>query len=71
MNINKVVDKQYESKTFKEIAASPVDALQGVSSGDAELLQKAFNVKTVRDLANLKYVRWAQAIINLADSAEE
>jgi hypothetical protein len=71
MNINKVVDKKYELKTFKEIADSPVDALQGVSSGDAELLQKAFYVKTVRDLANLKYVRWAQAIVSLADSAEE
>jgi hypothetical protein len=48
-----------------------VNVLQGVSSGDADLLQKAFYVKTVRDLANLKYVRWAQAIVNLADSAEE
>jgi hypothetical protein len=68
MNINKVVDKQYESKSFKEIADSPVDALQGVSSGDAELLKKAFNVKTVKDLANLKYFRWAQAIVSLADA---
>jgi hypothetical protein len=70
MNINNVLDKQYESKRLKEIADSPVDALQGVSKGDAELLLKAFNVKTVRDLANLKYVRWAQAIITLADSEQ-
>jgi len=65
MNINKAVDKKYENKSFKEIADSPADALQGLSSGDAELLFKAFNVKTVRDLATLKYVKWAQAIVNL------
>jgi hypothetical protein len=68
MNIDKAVDKKYENKTLKEIADSPVDALQGLSAGDAELLLKAFNVKTVRQLANLKYVRWAQAIVNLADT---
>jgi len=45
-----------------------VSALQGVSEGDAELLAKAFNVKTIKDLANLKYVRWAQAIVTLADT---
>ena len=67
MNINKCVDKAYEKMTLKEIAQAPVDALQGVSAGDAELLKKAFNVKTVSDLANLKYVKWAQAICVLAE----
>ncbi len=70
MNINKAVDKSYEGKTLAEIADSPVDALQGVSDGDATLLQNAFNVKTVRDLAELKYVKWAQAIVNLAGLEE-
>ena len=67
MNINKCVDKAYEKMTLKEIAKAPVDALQGVSVGDAELLKKAFNVKTVSDFANLKYVKWAQAICILAE----
>lgn len=70
MNINKAVDKTFETKSLKEIADSPVHALQGLSAGDANLLKEAFNVKTVRDLANLKYVRWAQAIVNLADTEE-
>jgi len=70
MNINKAVDKAFETKSLKEIADAPVDALQGLSAGDANLLKEAFNVKTVRDLANLKYVRWAQAIVNLADTEE-
>lgn len=66
MNINKAVDKAYEGKTLKEIADAPVDALQGVSEGDAKLLYEAFKVKTVRDLSELKYVHWAQAIVALA-----
>lgn len=70
MNINKAVDKKYESMSLKEIANAPVDALQGVSEGDAKLLAEAFNVKTVKDLANLKYVKWAQAIVTLADTEE-
>ncbi|MDR0503786.1 MAG: hypothetical protein LBH16_10760 [Treponema sp.] len=67
MEINKILDKAYEKKSFKEVADAPVSALQGVSEGDAVKLKEAFNVKTVKDLANLKYVRWAQAITTLAE----
>jgi hypothetical protein len=67
MNIDKFVDKKYEQMTFKEIANAPVEAIQGISEGDAKLLKEAFNVKTVSDLAKLKYVKWAQAICTLAD----
>lgn len=70
MNINNAVDKAYEKKSLKEIADSPVDALEGVSAGDAVKLKEAFNVKTIRDLANLKYVKWAQAIVTLAETEE-
>jgi len=70
MNINKFLDKAYEKKSLKEIAKAPVDALQGVSENDAKLLKEAFNVKTVSDLANLKYVQWAQAICTLAAGEE-
>ena len=67
MNIDKFVVKKYENLTLKEVAASPVDAIAGISEGDAKLLKEAFNVKTVADLAKLKYVKWAQAICTLAD----
>ncbi|HQV41807.1 MAG: hypothetical protein IT466_04765 [Moraxellaceae bacterium] len=70
MNLNKALDKAYESKSLKELADAPVDALAGVSENDAKLLKEAFNVKTVRDLANLKYVKWAQAIVTLADTEQ-
>lgn len=61
------VDKAYEDKSIAELADAPVDALQGVSEGDAQHLKDAFNIKTVRDLGTNKYFRWAQAIAELAD----
>jgi hypothetical protein len=65
-DIARYVDKQYEGMDFAQIADQPISALQGVSPGDAELLQKAFNVKTIRQLAELKFVKAAQAITLLA-----
>lgn len=61
------VDKAYESKSISEIADAPVDALQGVSEGDAQKLKDAFNIKTVRDLGTNKYFLWAQSIAKLAE----
>jgi len=70
MNINNALVKEYESKPLKELVNAPVDALQGVSANDAKLLAEAFNVKTIGDLANLKYVKWAKAIATLSDTEE-
>jgi len=67
MNIDKYVIKKYEKLTLKELVNAPVDAIAGISEGDAKLLNEAFYVKTVFDLAKLKYVRWAQAICTLAE----
>ncbi|KNY24958.1 hypothetical protein [Pseudobacteroides cellulosolvens] len=68
MNIINAVDKAYETKSLKELVNAPVDALKGVSENDAKLLKDAFNVKTIGDLAQLKYVKWAQAIVTLAET---
>jgi hypothetical protein len=70
MNINRCVDKAYEDKSFKELADAPINALQGVREKDAELLKEAFNITTIRELANLKFVKWATAIAVLADDTE-
>lgn len=70
MNINKALDKAYETKSLKEILKAPVDALQGVSEKDAELLYSAFKIKTVEDLANNKFFKWARAIQLLAETEE-
>jgi hypothetical protein len=65
-DISKHVDKTYEQMSFEQLADAPVEALQGVSKGDAELLEKAFHIKTIRDLAENKCFRWAQGIVHLA-----
>lgn len=70
MNINKALDKEFETKPLKEVLDAPVSALEGVSDGDAEHLKAAFNIKTIRDLATNKYFLRAQAINALADTEE-
>ena len=70
MNINKLVDKKFEKMTLKELVSAPVDAISGVSEKDAKLLDEAFGVKTIADLAKLKYAIWAQAICALAQGEE-
>ena len=62
----KLLDKAYEGKTPAELVDAPVDALQGVSAADGELLKKAFNVKTIGDLAKNKHFLAAQTIAHLA-----
>ncbi len=65
IDLDKVLDKAWADKSLPEILAAPVGALKGVSERDGELLKEAFGVKTVADLADLKYVRWAQALAAL------
>ena len=65
--IAKLVDKKFEALSPKELMASPVSALSGVSDADAEALRKAFGIKTIGDLARSKVVVAAQAIAALAD----
>ncbi|MDN3268048.1 hypothetical protein [Streptomyces sp. MA15] len=65
IDLDKVLDKTWADRSLPEILAAPVAALKGVSDRDGELLQEAFGVKTVADLAELKYARWAQALAAL------
>jgi hypothetical protein len=51
------------------LADAPVTAL-GLSSSDTDALEQALDVKTVRDLADNKYVRRAQAVVNLANEKD-
>ncbi|GAA1740915.1 hypothetical protein [Luedemannella helvata] len=59
--------KAWHGKSAQELADAPVTAIYGVSEGDAELLAKAFGIKTVRDFGTNKQFRAAQAITALAD----
>ena len=65
-SLREILVKAYEDKPLKEIIDAPVDALQGVSAGDAEHLANAFNIKTVGDLGTNKFFLWAQALTVLA-----
>ncbi|MGY2894942.1 hypothetical protein [Deinococcus sp. UYEF24] len=65
-DINKFFDKAFADKELDELADAPVSALNGVSEADGEALQKAFNIKTVRDLAENKFVLIAQGIAALS-----
>jgi hypothetical protein len=68
-DLDKVLDREYESKTLTELVDAPVAALAGVSDGDAKLLAEAFNIKTIGDLGRNKYFKAAAAIVALAESA--
>ena len=70
-DISKHLDKAYENKEFDELADSPVDALEGLSKADADALHKALSIKTIRDLAEHKFVLRAQAIVNLARTSKK
>jgi hypothetical protein len=60
--IIKFFDKSYETKSILDLAKAPVAAISGVSETDAEDLKKAFEIKTVEDLAMNKFVKLAQGI---------
>ena len=62
-------DDQSDVEKFAGLADGPVTAL-GLSSGAAEALSQALGVRSVRELADNKYVRRAQAIVHLANEKQ-
>lgn len=70
MNIDTVIDRAYSGQSLRALADAPPSALRGVSAKDAKALAQAFNVHTVRELANLECVKWAAAITTLAEQEQ-
>jgi hypothetical protein len=62
-------DDQPDVDKFAALADAPLTAL-GLSSSDADALEQVLGVKSVRDLADNKYVRRAQAIVNLRTKSD-
>jgi hypothetical protein len=62
-------DDQPDVDRFAALADAPVTAV-GLSSSEADALEQALDVKSVRDLADNNYVRRAQAIVHLADEKD-
>lgn len=67
MNIETIVDDKFKSKCFRELVEAPISALRGVSGADARAMSQAFGVNTIGELADLRFVKWANAIKTLAD----
>ncbi|CAD5917741.1 MULTISPECIES: hypothetical protein [Streptomyces] len=65
IDLGNVLDKAWADKSVPEVLSAPVSALKGVSDRQGDLLNEAFGIKTVADLAKLKYVGWAQALAAL------
>lgn len=69
MNLNKLLDKEFETKTLAEILDAPPSALEGLTPKHDEILA-GFKIKTIRDLGNWKYAKSAAALVALADGEE-
>jgi hypothetical protein len=65
-SFDRLVDAGYAGQTAAEIAAAPLDALRGVSPGDAEKLAEAFAIHEVGDLAASRFVRASGAVLAAA-----
>jgi hypothetical protein len=66
MNVDKAVDKEWEAKTLKEMVEAPTEALEGISKDACDLLA-ALGCTTIGDLAQLKYCRWAEAMVKISE----
>jgi len=69
-NLDKLLDKAYESSDLEQLRDAPVAAIAGVSDADADALNKAFGIKTIGDLGRNKYFLAAEAITRLADASD-
>ena len=67
-DVSQFFDKNYEQQEFNELADAPVEAIQGLSQSDAQALKQALGIDTVRELAEHKFVRIAQAVVALSAS---
>ena len=66
MNVDRAVDKEWESKSLKEIVEAPTEALEGISKDACDLLE-TLGCVTIGDLAKLKYCRWAEAMVKISE----
>ncbi len=70
-DITRFFDKAYEQQDFNQLVDAPVEAISGLSQADAEALKKALGIRTIRDLAENKFVLVAQAVVALSGSSKK
>ncbi|MCR9142444.1 MAG: hypothetical protein NXI24_09350 [bacterium] len=66
ISIRGAVDRDFEDNSLAELSRAPIHALEGLTPRHARMMEEAFGVKTVEDLARLKYVEIARAIVVLS-----
>jgi len=69
MNIDKAVIKEWESKSLTDICNAPTESLEGITTDACELLE-TLGIKTISDMAEFKYCRWAEAIVQASQYEE-
>jgi len=67
-DLTKSLDKAYEDKSLKDILDASPSALAGVTEDDAAALEKAFNIKTIRQLGSNKFFAVAAALVALEEA---
>lgn len=66
VNLDAVLDPEYQSSSVTDLVNAPVSALSGVDEAQAEGLRQAFGIQTIGDLADNTFVRAAVAIREMA-----
>jgi hypothetical protein len=61
------LDRRYENAENAELPEAPVDALKGLGRAGSAALRKAIGVKTIRDLAENRFVLAAQEVVQRAE----
>ncbi len=70
-SIANVLEPSFANRSFRELCNAPVHALMGLTPRHGRLLEEAFGVSTIEELARLKYVEIAKAITVLAQYEEK
>lgn len=66
MNANKALDKKHEKKPLQDISVLPPSALQGLAGWADDELAK-LHIKTIAQLGDWKYAKWAEWIVVLSE----
>jgi len=66
-NINDAVDKQFEKKSITTIMEQRTEVLQGVGKFLQAQMSKKIGITTMKELANFKPAKYAEALVALAD----
>ena len=69
VNLDAVLDPEFQNSSLTDLVDAPVSALSGVSEEEAAGLEQAFGIKTIGDLAGNTFVRAAVAITEMAKVA--